>query len=211
MYHLPIKPKNCERLGREYLYKHEIDAMLAAARRLYPPRFNILGSEYEEMYGHIEKYGFGFRNALLILMMYRHGLRVSEVSTLLWSHVCLKERKVFIERQGKGIPCVHDLTAKEIEMLSTWKWHENHVFSAHGKRESLKPRAIHQIVSSAGDEARIPFPVYPHMLRYSCGHHLAAHLREPVEVQTYLGLKNLQNVKRYFETDLIEFQDMWDV
>lgn len=67
----PIKVKNSSRRVREHLTPAEIDKLILAARQV--------GRH-------------GLRDATMILIAYRHGLRVSELVSLRWSHVELKAR-----------------------------------------------------------------------------------------------------------------------
>ena len=61
----PRKPKNADVRSREHLTPGEMDKLLAASGKL-------------GRHGH--------RDKTLILVMYRHGLRVSELVTLRWAH-----------------------------------------------------------------------------------------------------------------------------
>ena len=66
----PRKPKNQDVRSREHLTPEEVILLMQAAKQ-------------EGRNGH--------RDATLILMMYRHGLRVSEVIALRWDQVDLKQ------------------------------------------------------------------------------------------------------------------------
>lgn len=57
----PMKPANVTQRSREYLTAEEVELLQRAARR---------------------QGRYGQRNATLILLMYRHGLRVAEVIRL---------------------------------------------------------------------------------------------------------------------------------
>lgn len=59
----PRKPKNLDLRGKEYLLDEEVKAMMRAATKV--------GRH-------------GQRDHALILLMYRHGFRVSEVNSLRW-------------------------------------------------------------------------------------------------------------------------------
>lgn len=164
--------------------------------------------------------GDSWRNALLILMMSRHGLRTSEAAQLRWDQVSLDNRQICVERINGGIRLVHALSVMEIEYLGRIKpnkfsfflGRQNeaiYIFEGPGEKP-LTPRAIGYIISTAGEAASIGFPVHPHMLRHTCGYYLANHFNDPVAVQKYLGLKNRQNAMRYFKTEIIEFQNIWN-
>jgi Phage integrase family len=62
---IPKRAKNAELRTREYLTLHEVDALVTAAKR--------------NRYGH--------RNATMILLAFRHGLRASELVDLRWDQV----------------------------------------------------------------------------------------------------------------------------
>lgn len=78
----PRKRFNSERRSREYLTSNEVEALIAAARRL-------------GRHGH--------RDATMILMTYRHGLRVSELVALRWQQVDLKQGLLNVRRRKNGI------------------------------------------------------------------------------------------------------------
>src|SRR5262245_561053 len=71
---------------REYLTGREIERLMAAAR----------------------KYGrYGHRDATMILITYRHGLRASEVCDLQWHQVELGVGRLHVRRAKRGTPSVH--------------------------------------------------------------------------------------------------------
>jgi integrase len=196
----PRKPKNIDRRTREILYPLEIDRMCAAT---------LSGGTRHAL-----------RDALLILLMYRHGLRVSEAACLRWGQVSLDERKIHVDRINGGLTAIHPLSPDEFESLRLWKnarfgrvlpgvpFEETLLFErSDGK--PLSPRTIGHIIATAGTAAGIRFPVHPQMLRHACGHFVAHHLRDPIAVQQYLGLKSLQNAMRYFKPETVEFRNIW--
>ena len=74
------------RRSREYLTAEEVDMLMRAARR--PGRY-------------------GQRNATLILLMYRHGLRVAEVIRLQWAMLDLKAALLHVRRVKNGLAALH--------------------------------------------------------------------------------------------------------
>src|SRR5689334_18567490 len=77
----PKKPTNAARRSREYLTPYEVDQVIAAARK---------------MGRHAS------RNAALILLMYRHGLRVAETVALRWDVVNLRTGLLHVHRIKHG-------------------------------------------------------------------------------------------------------------
>jgi len=62
----------------------------------------------------------------------------------------------------------------------------------------------------AGEEAGLPFPVHPHMLRHTCGFYLANKGIDTRAIQQYLGHRHIQYTVRYTELAPHRFLDFWD-
>ena len=96
----PRKPKNIDRRSREHLSPKEIDRLMNAARQV--------GRH-------------GYRDSTMILVAYRHGLRISELISLRWAQVDLKEGQLHVNRRKNGISTVHPLYGPEIRALRKLK------------------------------------------------------------------------------------------
>jgi hypothetical protein len=93
---LPTRPPNAELRPREYLTPAEVEKLIKAAR--------------SGRWGH--------RDATLILIAYRHGLRAAELVALEWSQVELsKNAALHVRRVKNGKPAVHPLRGDEIRAL----------------------------------------------------------------------------------------------
>jgi integrase len=189
------KPKSSEIRDREYLTPSEIDRMVKATyQRWRRPR----------------------RDALLILMMFRHGLRVSEATRLTWDRVYLDKKKMKVERINGGRTTVHPLGEDEISELSQlqrWSsgpaWRD-YIFPSE-RGGPLSPSSVRAIVVTAGKAAGIPFLVSSHMLRHSCGYYLAQKTGNLALVQKYLGHKSPQHVMRYAApVEKGDFEGLWE-
>ena len=77
---------------REYLTEKEVERLMKAAG--------------DNRYGH--------RDATMILLSYRHGLRASELCSLRWEQVDLAHGRLHVSRAKSGIPSVHPLTGTEL-------------------------------------------------------------------------------------------------
>jgi type 1 fimbriae regulatory protein FimB/type 1 fimbriae regulatory protein FimE len=53
----------------------------------------------------------------MILLAYRHGLRVSELIALRWDQFDLDQGFVHVRRRKRGLPSTHPLTPAEIRAL----------------------------------------------------------------------------------------------
>jgi type 1 fimbriae regulatory protein FimB/type 1 fimbriae regulatory protein FimE len=174
----PNKPKNVERRAREYLTFEEVLTLIEAAR--------TVGRHKD-------------RDAILILMAYRHGLRSGEIVHLRWQDIDLDQRIIRVDRLKNGRQSIHDLESDEVELLS--KLHLNNfgcefVFSSE-RTGPLTKRAVHTIIARAGQLAGFEFSVHPHMLRHSKGFHLAASGADPKAIQAYFGHRNRGSSSHY--------------
>jgi type 1 fimbriae regulatory protein FimE len=187
----PPKPKNADRRTREYLTSAEVDQLMRAARRV-------------GRHGH--------RDATLILLAYRHGLRVSEIAGLRWDQIDLKGALLHVRRIKNGVPSVHPLRGPELRALRRLKNEYPgmaYVFVSE-RSTPISDRTIRHIVLRAGREAGLPFPVHPHMLRHACGFYLANKGVDTRSIQHYLGHRNIQHTVRYTELAPQRFDGFWD-
>src|SRR5215472_1200204 len=74
---------------------------------------------------------YGWRDATMILIAFRHGLRACEVCELRWWQVNLDAGTLQLQRAKKGTPSTHPLHGDEIRALRRVKRefpHSEHVF-----------------------------------------------------------------------------------
>lgn len=186
----PVKKPNLELRCREHLLPHEVEALIKAAR----------DTRYPE------------RNSTLILIMYRHGLRVGEAITLRWAQFDLGMGLVHINRLKKGVPSTHPLSAKESRALHTLKRQNrfNSPFVFVSERGApFSDRGIRKIIFEAGERAELDFPVHPHMLRHACGYYLALHGHDTRAIQAYLGHRSIEHTVRYTALAPDRFKNFW--
>lgn len=186
----PQKPQNAVRRSREYLTPEEVEQLLRAARRQ---------GRYTQ------------RNATMMLLMYRHGLRVAELLRLRWEMFDLKAALFHVQRVKNGVPSVHPLRGAELRALRqlqvTGAGAAYLFISERGG--PLTARTVHHIVAAAGEAAGLPFPVHPHMLRHACGFYLANKGVDTRALQQYLGHRNIQHTVRYTALTPQRFHDFW--
>jgi integrase len=78
----------------------------------------LTGREVERLMDCARKYGrYGHRDATMILVAYRHGLRASEVCDLQWHQIELSEGRLHVHRVKNGIPSVHPIRGDEMRAL----------------------------------------------------------------------------------------------
>jgi type 1 fimbriae regulatory protein FimB/type 1 fimbriae regulatory protein FimE len=187
---VPLRLKNTEYRSREYLTEDEVDQLMDAAGRV-------------GRHGH--------RDATLILLSYRHGLRVTELVSLRWEQLDLKQGLMHVNRLKHGNPSVHPLRGPELRALRRLQREYStlpYVFCSE-RKAPLTSDAIRKIITRAGREAKLPFSVHPHMLRHACGYKLAQAGQDTRAIQHYLGHKNIQHTVRYTQLSPDRFKDFW--
>ena len=181
---VPVRRPNAVYRSREYLSDKEVAALMKAA-------------------GRIGRHGE--RDAALILIAYRHGLRVSELVSLRWDQIDLQQGLLHVARRKRGIPSVHPVRGTELRAL---RWLQRdypdtaYVFA-------LTADSARKIVGRAGREAGLEFQVQPHMLRHAIGYKLANDGQDTRAIQHYLGHRNIQHTARYTELASDRFKNFW--
>ena len=186
----PVRVANSLVRPREYLTEKEVDKLIAAAK--------AVGRH-------------GLRDSTLILLSYRHGLRVSEAVTLRWDMVELDQGRIHIKRLKAGVDSVHPLRGPELRSLRKLKReYPDSPYLFVGERGGpITDSSARKIVARAGQEAKMSFSVHPHMLRHACGFTLANKGHDTRSIQAYLGHKNIQHTVRYTELNSARFNDFW--
>jgi integrase len=128
----PVRQRNQASRTREYLTPDEVDRMITTARRA--------GGRLAE------------RDALLVMIAYRHDLLASELIALRWDQIDLKARTLHIARLRHGLPSTHPLRAPELRALRAWKREQSevtpYVFTSL-RGGPMTRRKVHHVVSLA--------------------------------------------------------------
>src|SRR5215472_16660642 len=117
----------------------------------------------------------GHRDATMILMAFRHGLRASELCSLRWEQVDLGQGRLHVHRLKNGMPSVHPLTGIELRALRRLQREQKpgrYVFMSE-RGAPMSAVAFRRMVTRVGPVAKMPFGIHPHMLRHSTGFKLA--------------------------------------
>lgn len=187
----PPRVPNALLRTREYLTEDEVGRLIEAAGSVGRNRL---------------------RDASLILVSYRHGLRVSEAADLRWEQVDLRLKLLHVRRLKNGTPSTHPLGKEECRRLGELRQlhpQARHVFLSELKMP-LSAAGIQKIVARAGKLAGFPFRVHPHMLRHACGYKLANDGQDTRAIQSYLGHRNINHTVRYTELSPERFRRFWE-
>jgi len=119
--------------------------------------------EVERLMDCARKYGrYGHRDATMILVAYRHGLRASEVCDLQWQQIDLSEGRLHVHRVKNGIPSVHPIRGDEMRALRKLRRDypiDAHVFVSE-RGGPISPIGFHRLVQrlGGGRQDAIPDP-----------------------------------------------------
>jgi len=183
-------PKKSSTREREYLRQGEIQAMIRAARKV--------GRH-------------GVRDAAIILLMFRHGLRTAELVALKWSQVDLVEGYLEVHRVKQGHDSLQPLRSPELRALRALQrdYPDTPYVFVSERQTPLSTRSIRHLIARAGELAGLPFRVHPHQLRHACGYYLAAQGHDTRAIQDYLGHKNIHHTVRYTQMSPKRFETFW--
>lgn len=177
-------------------------------------REHLLPAEVEAMRRAIKKSQgrHTHRDSTLILLIYRHGLRVVEATALRWEQIDFSSGTIYVKRVKKGTPSVQPLYGDEMRSLR--KLQRDYPASPYVFQSSrsgpLAQDTVSGIVERAGELAGLAFPVHAHMLRHGTGYYLANRGTDTRTIQSYLGHNNIQHTVRYTELASARFQGLWD-
>ena len=178
---------------RRHLSQSEVERLLKAAR----------GARHES------------RDRCLLLLIFRHGLRVSEACGLRLSQVDLEERVLHVARLKRGLSTTHPLRTDEIRALRRWlavrarmKADSDTLFLSE-RRAPLNRRTVWHLVRRYGERAGLALPAHPHMLRHACGYELANQGADTRLIQDYLGHRNIQHTVQYTAANPARFEKLW--
>ena len=157
----------------------------------------------------------GHRDWLIALLIYRHGLRVSEACDLRWDDLDLTKRTITVRRLKRSTDSVHYLERDEINGLKLPQRQQvakgvkgAYVF-VNERGQPFGRMGIARMIERAGETARLTFPVHVHMLRHSTGYALAARGMDTRRLQHYLGHASITNTVRYTAMSPEPFKDIW--
>ena len=186
----PKRPPNSKLRTREYLTEAEVERLMKAATRNR----------------------WGDRDATMILVAYRHGLRASEVVDLRWDQIEFKTANLHVRRVKQGTPSTHPILGDELRALRRLQreqaFKSPFVFTSE-RGAPFSPAGFARMIERAGILAKLGFKAHPHMLRHACGYKLANDGHDTRALQAYLGHKNIQHTVRYTELAPTRFKDFW--
>ena len=175
---------------RQYLTEREVDLLCDAARK---------------------RGRYGQRDATMILMAYRHGLRVSELVALRWDQIDLEAGRLQVIRRKGSDDSVQPLSGVEIralrKLLRDQPAGSRHVFVSE-RGAAFTTNGFFKMLSRAAADIGMA-DVHPHLLRHGTGFKLVNQGVDTRTLAAYLGHRNLANTARYTRMDAKRFDGFW--
>ena len=186
----PRRRKNIELRSREYLTPGEVAELIKGAESIGRHRH---------------------RDKSLILVGYRHALRITELVSLRWDQIDFINKVLHVNRIKRGTPSLHPLQDTVINALRMIQREENDCPYVFVNNIGLKLSAstARKVIVRAGVVAGFPFSIHPHMLRHACGFYLANKGFDTRAIQHYMGHRNIQHTVRYTELTPERFKGFW--
>jgi type 1 fimbriae regulatory protein FimB len=179
--------------GKNFLTEAEMKRLLEAARR---------GRH-------------GVRDHLLMLMAYRHGLRVSELVDVRLKDFDMETGRLYVRRKKGSLSTHQPIEGDELRAIRAYLREREQRSGARSsylflsERGPMTRQAINYLAKEIGERAKLRFRVHPHMLRHSTGYYLANQGHDTRLVQDYLGHKNIAHTVKYTRTAAARFEDLW--
>ena len=176
---------------------------MATLDKMIEPRKHLTQREVDRLRDATKGTRNEARDNCLIMLMFRHGLRVSEAIGLQLSQVDVESRQLHVARLKKGLSTTHPLRVDEIKAIKAWlairakMKPETEAFFVSERRSSMNRKTAWLAIKTYGELAGLPLPTHPHQLRHACGYALADQGADTRLIQDYLGHRNIQHTVRY--------------
>ena len=182
-----------------------------AADRHERARHFLTASEVEPMLQALKHGRHGTRDHLLALMLYRHGLRVSEAIGLRLDEINLNHAPVWARCLKKGLsvePPIADDESPAIKRHFVSRSEALLWLFLFERGQLLTRRSVNDLLAAATARAGLP-AMRPHMLHHSCGYYLANRGYDLRLIQDNLGHRDPKHTVPYTRMAASRFEGLW--
>ena len=172
-------------------------------------------SEMKKLLKTARKGRHGVRDYCLMLMAFRHGLRVSELIDIRLKDLDLDSARIYVRRLKGSLSTHQPIEGDELRAIRAWlKVREdypnagsNYLFLS--ERGMMTRQAVNYLVANISKKSKLNFKATPHSIRHSTGYYLANKGYDTRLIQDYLGHKNIAHTVRYTRTAASRFEGLW--
>jgi integrase len=158
----------------------------------YRSREHLTEREVERLIEAVKGNRQGHRDAAMVLLAFRHGLRVAELVDLRWEQADLENALLHVGRLKNGSPATHPLTGRELRALRRLRREQEpkspFVFISE-RGAPFSRRGFQAMLERAGEAAGFEMKIHPHMLRHACGFKLAMRASTPARSRHISGTR----------------------
>ncbi len=185
-------PVNFHEKGKFYLTENEVEQLILASKNSRHP----------------------IRNSLMILMMFRHGLRVSELINLRIKSINFENNLIWINRLKGGLSLEHPILGDEKRAIKRYlrtreKTDNSPYLFINERMDQFSRKTINYIIKTAAKKATLD-NVHPHTLRHSCGYYMANKGTDLRTMQDYLGHRDPKHTVIYTQISGSRFESIWE-
>ena len=192
----PIRQLNAVVRSREYLTEAEVSTLMKSAT-----------ADDSRRYGH--------RDATMILLAFRHALRVRELIDLRWPDVDFKAATLHVRRVKGSVSGVHPIDGNELRALRRLRASDasnassEFVFTTERGGPMAESGFRKMLARLAADAGLGALKVHPHMLRHACGFALVNKGTDTRTLQGYMGHAQISNTVKYTALDANRYRGIW--
>lgn len=178
-------------------------------------RLHLTSREVEKLIEATKGSLYEIRDRCLLLLMFRHGLRVSEACRLKLDQVDTESRVLHVARLKRGLSTTHPLRLDELRAIGAWLKERARMkptgktFFVSKQRQPLHRSTVNLLLQKYSAAASLPLRAHPHMLRHACGFALADQGADTRLIQDYLGHRKIEHTVKYTATNPARFERLW--